>query len=449
MLRLYQNEVIDQVRDRLGKGIKRLIIALPTGSGKTTIASEIIKRSKEKGKRSLFLAHRQELVYQAVARLDCWGINAGVIMNHHKWTGNAVHVASIQTLYRRDLPPADLIIVDEAHHSCSPTLKRVLDSYPDAIVLGLTATPYRMDGRPLGDIYEDIIAPISVQALIDQKYLVRPRYYGAKQDLSGVKVRLGDYDSKELFVRADKKVLYDGVVDKFRQFGKGKALVFCINIEHSRKTLQTFLDAGYKAAHLDCDTSDDERKAVLDKFRSGELDILTNVAILTEGYDLPSITTIILNRATKSKCLYTQMVGRGLRPYDDKDACIVIDHGNNVYEHGFVEWEETFDIHKRKEEKNGKDLKGALMPVKECPACFRLVHAKSLRCFFCAHEFPQEELETTNAEFDEIRIKNPLPRHLKKRWSDMTDDELRQIQQIRGYKPGWIFYQKKLRESKN
>ncbi|WKZ15445.1 MAG: DEAD/DEAH box helicase [Candidatus Jettenia caeni] len=388
ILRDYQIKTIESLRSKIAEGKKRIILALPTGAGKTSIASEIIKKSRDRGKRSLFVAHRQELIYQAHDRLAHWGVNAGVIMNRHRWNGSAVHVASIQTLTRRSLPPAELIIVDEAHHSVSPSLKKILDQYKDAVVLGLTATPYRMDGKPLGDIYEDIIAPISVQSLIDKGYLIQPKYYGAKQDLSGVKVKMGEYDNKELFEKADKKVLYDGVVEKFKQFGQGKALVFCINIEHSKKTLQAFIDAGYKSAHLDCDTREDERKTILAKFKSGEYQILTNCAILTEGYDLPDIGTVILNRATKSKCLYTQMVGRGLRPAEGKDHCIIIDHGNNVYEHGFVEWPEEYDIHERKEKKQkDKDLKGSLMPVKECPACFKLVHSKSLKCFFCNFQF--------------------------------------------------------------
>jgi len=349
-LRPYQKNTITAIRSKILQRCKKLLVVLPTGAGKTEIAVEIIRLAREKQRRTIFMVHRQELVYQTHSRLCHAGIDAGIIMAGHKTIDKDIQVASVQTLARREHPPADIIFIDECHHVASDSHKKIITNFPNAIHIGLTATPYRMDNKPLGEFFDEIIAPVSMQTLIDEGFLVQPRYFGAKQDFSKIKIKMGDYDNKQMFDYVDKKVLYDGVVEKFKQFGYGKTLVFCLNIEHSKKTCEAFTSAGYKAIHIDCETDKNVRKRILKEFEAGEWQILSNVALFCEGVDVPATNTVIINRATKSKGLYFQVVGRALRPHEGKKECIIIDHGNNVYEHGKVEWDQEYslDIIKKK-----------------------------------------------------------------------------------------------------
>lgn len=447
MLRPYQTEAIDSIRQQIAGGKKRIVIVLPTGAGKTTIASEIIRLARANGKTSIFVAHRQELVYQAHERLAHFGIDAGIIMPPHKANGHAVHVASVQTLIRRQHPPADIVFIDEAHHCTSSSYKIILANYPDAWVFGLTATPYRRDGKGLGETFEELLVPITMQELIDQGYLVMPRYFGAKEDFSDIKIKMGEYDNNQLFEKIDRKILYDGVVDKFRQFGQGKALVFCVNIEHSMNTRNVFVNAGYKTEHIDCDTENWVRKNILRDFQNNKIQILVNCALFTEGYDLPDINTVILNRATKSRGLYFQMVGRALRPAQGKTHCIVIDHGNNVFEHGPVEADQEYSLNGNKKKK--KEVAGEKAEqARECPACMTLLGIRTQTCPFCGYNFPINHTLLT-AEFEEIKIRKVvIPKHLRKPWSQMNDEELEEYRKLKGYKSGWVWHQKKARKEK-
>src|SRR5574337_939616 len=212
----------------------------------------------------------------------------------------------------------------------------------------------------------------------------------------------------------------------------------------SLATRDAFLDAGFKAAHVDGETSIQERMATLRAFRQGSIEILTNCNLFTEGFDLPAIDTVILNRTTASKCLFTQMVGRGLRPSLDKEHGIIIDMGNNIYKHGFVEDEQEYDLHKKKKKGDG------VYPIKECPKCFSQIPAGCKICPICKHVFPINETELIAAPFEEI-VKSPgrkekLPLHLRKKWAMMTQSELEEVATIRGYKKGWVYMQMKHRK---
>lgn len=443
----FLQKAIDQLRLKISQGKKRILIVSPTGSGKTSLAAEIIRLAHGKNKKIVFMAHREELVYQAHERLSHFGVDAGIIMANHKYNGHLVHVASVQTLVRRDHPPADIVFIDEVHHVNSASYLAILESYKYALIIGLTATPFRSDGKPLGEIFEDLIITASIQDLIDKNFLAQPRYFGAKLDLHDIAIKRGDYDNKQLFEYFDNKILYDGVVEKFKQFGIGKTLVFCVNIQHSKNTCQSFIDAGYTAAHIDCDTESQDRKRILKEFADGKYQILSNVAVFTEGYNLPTIQTIILNRATKSKGLYMQCVGRGLRTTEGKESCVVIDHGNNVYEHGPVEQEYEIDIHGKKKKKS---VVVDTCNAKECPTCQSLVGTRTLICPHCGHEFPPEkETKLVEAEFEELIFpKIVIPEHLRKPWSKMNDAELEEYRALKGYKKGWCFFQRTMRDKK-
>lgn len=446
VLRPYQIEAIDAVREAILAGHKRILLVIATGGGKTTVASEIITKTVEKGGKALFIAHRRELVDQAKNRLAQFGVYAGVIMaGTLPSRPKPVNVASVPTLTRRHdrRPKANVLIVDEAHHSTAMGFRRLIEAYVEdgAYVIGLTATPYRTDDRPLGDIYDAIVAPISLKMLTEEGHLVPARYFGPKVELGDIKVSKGDYDTTESYNAYNKRELYANTVGNYQRFAHGtKAICFNINVAHSLETVAFFRAAGYRAEHVDGETPAMERSRTLDAFRRGEIDVLCNVNILTEGFDLPAIETVILNRPTKSRGLYMQMVGRGLRPAPGKVWCTVIDQGNNVRAFGPVENEPEPVLQQppKREKVQG------VAPVKDCPQCETLVHLSATVCSNCGYVFPKEEKVLAEAEFTEI-TGGPVevPEHLQKPWAHLTPEELSELGRLKGYKLGWVIRQAK------
>jgi DNA repair protein RadD len=461
-LRDYQLTTIAEVRAAIVAGHKRILVVIPTGGGKTTIGGAMIHGSIAKGNRALWLAHRKELVEQAHERISSpragFGIPAGLIMaGSPPRRKHQVQVASIATLIRRDLPTAKLVLVDEAHHSVSPSFLAMLDKYPHAVIIGLTATPYRLDGRGLGDVYTAIVAPVSIADLQAQGHLTPVRYFGTRKDLEPkmdeVKTIAGDYDAKAMFKEFDKRPLYDGVVANYRKFADAsRAIVFNINVEHSLKVMEAFRATGIAAYHVDGETPRAEREKILKDFKAGAFEVLCNVNILTEGFDLPAIETVILNRATKSKSLYLQMVGRGLRPAPGKSACTVIDQGGNVRHFGPVEHPEEHSLEATAKKKGGSATSAP--PMKCCPGCERLDLLFVATCPECGHVYSSGEMKLEQEDFLELTdflpknvvvkgIKKPVPDHLKKNWLEMSKDELKEYAAIQGYKHGWVHCQLK------
>jgi DNA repair protein RadD len=471
--RPYQLTAIEELRQAFIEGHTRALLVLPTGAGKTTIAADMIRRGLSRSKRSLFLAHRTELVEQAAARLATFGVYAGIEQASRRARGSRVTVASIPTLVRRPesrLPIADLVIVDEAHHSTSAGFAKIINHYASqgAFIVGLTATPYRMDNKPLGEHYSHLIAPISMADLITQNHLVPPQYFAVDhRDLyQGVDVLAGEYNPKQAFAVANKPKLYGEVVDKYQKHGDPTrpAIVFNITVEHSQKTAAAFCEAGIPARHLDGETPAQEREAILSDFRAGVFPVLCNVMILTEGYDLPEIGTVIVNRATKSRSLWKQMVGRGLRPAPDKTRCTIIDHGGNVWEHGFVEAAETYTLFP--EQRKRSSASNPTPPVKVCPECDTVLYLSTRICDACGHEFATGQIKVdSEAELIDLtnlldhphtpaqkaatpaQLRRSLPAHLKaKKFGQMSDTELSEYATHMGYKPGWVYHQRRLRK---
>jgi superfamily II DNA or RNA helicase len=460
LLRDYQHETINEARTKAQQGKRRVIIVCPTGSGKTTIAADMIKNMMMNGKSVVFVVHRQELAYQARDRLRDFNVISDIHMAGSIGGKMLVTVASIQTLVRRPLLGKEIVFIDEAHHSVSASYLKVLKPYADAgkYIYGLTATPYRLDRKCLGELYQDVVSVTSIKKLIEAGYLVSARYFGAKEviDMSQVRTLGGDYNQKEMFDAANKDVLYKNVVENYLKFcpNKERAIVFNVTKEHSRIMADKFTDQGVAAIHLDCDVKSSERMKILEMFAAGVYKVICNVGILTEGYDLPAVHAIILNKATTSRCLYIQMIGRALRPSGYKEHAIIIDHAANVITHRFIEDEDEFeyDIHRVKKPGPPKDA-----PVKVCPECQAILHAAIIVCPRCGYIFPVREKEEKEGEFKEyvkvdftkIKTKEPLPEHLQKPYRFMDIHELQEVATIREYKKGWVYFQLRLQEESN
>jgi DNA repair protein RadD len=354
LLRPYQSDVVGKFERTVAAGQKRIILTAPTGSGKTEIAAEIIKRAVAHHQTVLVLAHRREIIGQTSRKLYAHGIRHGIIQSGLEKLlrpFEAVQIASIQTLHARavrsnamPLPPANLLIIDESHHCPANTYSKIIESYPDAVLLGLTATPCRGDGRGLGGIFSTMIECPQVATLIEQGYLVKTRIYApVDPDLRGVHTVAGDYVENQLADRMDRAKLIGDIVTHWFKYGeRRKTVVFACSVGHGVHIRDEFIRAGVRAEHLDGSTPKADRDAILARLASGDTELVANCLVLTEGFDLPDLGCCILARPTKKMGLYRQMLGRVLRPADGKPDAIVLDHSGAVFRHGLpedhVEW---------------------------------------------------------------------------------------------------------------
>ncbi|MCP3464476.1 DEAD/DEAH box helicase [Bradyrhizobium sp. CCGUVB23] len=456
VLRPYQAMVIEEFWRAVEAGQRRIIIVAPTASGKTVIARAIIEQARCKASSSLFLAHRREIITQTSNKLR--GIPHGVIRpGDQPRPFELVQVASVQTLHRRaikagtmELPEAQYVIVDEAHHVVARSYQSIIEHYPDAVLLGLTATPCRGDGRGLGNVFQVMLQCPQVGELVAQGYLVGTKVYApVDPDLHGVHIRHGDYVESELADRMDKPKLVGDIISNWYKFGeRRKTVCFATSVRHSVHIRDEFIASGVRAEHIDGTTPMDERDATLARLASGELEVVTNCMVLTEGWDMPVLGCIILARPTKQMGLYRQMIGRGLRPAADKPNCIVIDHSGATYRLGFaedyVEWTLDPDHHAENSTHAARtgDRPGGPRIV-ECQDCgaARVGGMACLSCGYlpapspCAIEVIDGDLGLV-ASSRRARPHSDDP-HLRDEWHSM----LAGIAAERGYKPGWVAHQ--------
>jgi DNA repair protein RadD len=339
-LRDYQNRFVADVNDACAKGERSILGVAPTGSGKTVMMAEIIRQWVGNYKSVLVLAHRREIIQQTSDKLRANEIAHGIILAGTVPRAlERVQVASVQTLSERairtdrmDLPPADLIVIDEAHHVIARTYQKIIAGYPDAVLLGLTATPCRGDGRGLGGVFKCMIEAPQVAELVGLGHLVRSKIYApVKPDLKGVKTTAGDYNEKQLAKRMDTDKLVGDIVEHWLRFGeRRKTVAFCTSVAHSQHLRNVFLESGVKAEHLDGSTPKAERDEILQRLARGEIEVLVNCMVLTEGWDMPEVGCGILARPTKKMGLFRQMIGRVLRPAEGKSDAIVLDHSGAI-----------------------------------------------------------------------------------------------------------------------
>jgi DNA repair protein RadD len=379
ILREYQQKAVDSLRDNIRRGIKSQLLCVATGGGKTVIASSIINGAVKKGSHILFLAHRKSLIEQCAAKLEDFGVlNYSVIMSGAKRFNPeaTVHVASIQTLIKREFPHADLIVIDEAHRAQSKSYRDILANYPNAAVIGLSATPERTDGKGLDDLFQEMVTVTTVSALIEEGFLIRPTLYTGhfnSESLQGIKKRQNDYAEGELQELMDDPKLVGDIISNWRDKANNKlTVVFACGIAHAEHIAQEFFNAGVPSASITSKTTKSEYEAIMSDWRKGFIRVVVNCMVLTEGFDYPELECCILARPTKSLSLFLQMVGRVVRTAPGKNGAIILDHAGNIQEHGAPHLDREWTLLGESDRKK----KEFVSSITECKCCSMMYEAE-------------------------------------------------------------------------
>lgn len=447
-LRPYQVESIDRIRSAIRDGKRRVLLVVPTGGGKTLTAASMLAGALSRGKRSVFAAHRKELIDQTVRTFASLGITSvGVIRakDARADSKQPIQIASIQTLARRKKPEGIAVVfIDEAHRSMADSYrKHLFESFPNAIFVGLTATPVRADGKPLGRSkpedtagFDELIIGARYSELIAGGFIEEPLVYSTPvlPDLSRVKTSGGDYNAEELAEAVNKSVIVGDIVRNWQKHAQGRrTVVFAVTCEHSRALCQAFVDAGVVSEHLDGETPEPEREAILERLRVGKTQVVCNVGVLCEGWDMPECKCLVLARPTKSLALYMQMAGRILRPYVDVERVrpLILDHGCCVDRHGFPHEDREWSL-------TAKPKRGGPTPTRMCPECFAMIAAGCKECPHCAAALQQLAIPREQEVLDHVE--------LALRTLEGEDAQLAfyrkhvAFAKERGLRPGWVYH---------
>lgn len=344
--------------------LMHVLFQMPTGTGKTTVFSEIVRRAQRKDKKVLIVVHRTELVEQIADRLALFQVRAGIISANNKRAPECdVQVATIQTLSRRAYPPADIVIIDECHHSKAATYKKLWSIYPEARFLGVTATPIRINGNGFEELFQILIPLGRLSFFVKHNYLSPIKHLvGSIPNLLGVKKRMRDYDLGMLKQVMLENKLMVNLVESYQKYIPGKkTIVFAVDIEHSKEIVKRYQEANIAAVHLDAKTPKSERKEILHKFRIGEYLVLSNVDIVSEGFDVPDCEAVQLARPTKSLVLYLQQVGRCMRVAPGKEYGYVLDNAGLWLEHGLSYMHREWLLEGEKKKKKSKVFQSAVL----------------------------------------------------------------------------------------
>jgi DNA repair protein RadD len=455
VLRPYQINDLARLRAQFRNGVRHVCYQAPTGAGKTVTFAEVVAGAIRLGNRVCILAHRDEIIQQISRALDVLGVAHALIVPgcDPATLEHPVTVASVQTLVRRlkHLTPPDLFVVDECHHAAAATWRKILAAFPQARVLGVTATPQRLDGKGLNDIFDALVIGPSVSELITGGYLSPFATFAPARgpDLSGIRTRAGDYATDELAVRMSKGVIITTAVDEYTRLCPGvPTIAYCVDIKHSELVAEAFRARGYRAAHLDGNTPIELRRSIIAALGTGELQVVTNCGLISEGLDIPGVVAVILLRPTKSLALYLQRVGRALRPAPGKKA-FILDHAGNTFRFGPADAPQHWTLEGRKKKRP--------LPLQRCDHCGALVPLACLECPECGAVLreppglpgPHTHLERrgaalealTSAELSIMSYGQCL------RWAGRNANRLRQVAAARGYKPGWVWH--RLQESQD
>lgn len=417
----------------------------PAGSGKSVIIAEIARLAVKKGGTVMFMVHRKELVKQIKDsfRENDVDLSRCVISTVGK-IANRLEI----------LPKPNLIITDESHHSLAKTYLKIYDYFSDVPRLGFTATPWRLNGKGLHDVYDTMVAGPDIDWLIKNHYLAPYKYYSVKliDDDKLKKSSTGDYTNKSMD-EAVGKTIFGDVVKTYLDKAKGQqAIVYAHSVDYSKAVAEAFRNTGINAAHADAKTPAKERDKIMTDFKSGSLKVLCNVDLISEGFNVPDCSCVIMLRPTESLVLYIQQSMRSMRYQPDKTA-IIIDHVANYTRFGLPDDDRDWSLNDRKK----KHRKNDATPIRTCEFCYAVIPASANICPVCGRERiiekSESEIEEDNSvELERIHGKLDMKadynsvRYARMKPTEAQNmEDLQAIAKARGYKPGWAFYQAKTR----
>lgn len=458
MIELYdfQSRNITEIRGHFREGRRSVLWYLPTGGGKSTASAFMIEEAQKRGKRAWFIVHRRELLRQTRRLFDSLGIPYGLIASGEPRRPSApVQIATIGTLARRidSLVPPDMVILDEAHHVACESWSKLLARLGNPYIVGLSASPVRLDGRGLSDYFSALVAGPAPRELIASGYLSPFRTFAPPTvDTSGLHTRAGDYVRAESETLLDKPSITGSALSEYRRICDGKrAIVFCVSIQHSQHVAEQFRQAGYSALHVDGTTADTVRDGAIDDFERGRIQVLCNVDLCGEGLSINGIECVILLRPTQSLALFIQQVGRGLRRAPGKSELVILDHVGSTQRFGFID--ETREWSLQGEERGHK--KTAATSVKICPGCFCALSPRVSRCDQCGHTFEAapRQVDEREGELKEITTEEAAEqiarRHARREQGRaQTLEQLLEIERRKGYRPGWAAHVFQARQAK-
>ncbi len=439
-LRPYQTAILADIAAALRAGHRRVCVVLPTGGGKTVVFAEAVRRIDRP---TVVVAHRKELLRQASAKLD--PIRHGIIA---PWARPnqfyPVQVASIQTLTRRAAPPADVLVIDECHHAVARDYRRMLDRYPDAIVLGFTATPERLDGRGLGEVFTALVQGPTTAELTADEYLAPVMTYAPARapDLRDVRTQAGDYMTRELAVVMDKPTITGDAVAHYRKHAAGRpAIVFCVSVAHAESAARAFAADGWRAVAVGGHTPDAQRDRVISGLATGSTQVLTSCALIDEGLDVPAVGCVVDLAPTQSLGRFLQRVGRGRRPDPDGRPLVHLDHAGNTLRHGLPDAPRVWSL-------DGVPRKERTAPaVAQCPECYAM-HTPGPVCPACGYAYHRPEAaagRVIRTEAGELVLTTSVLAQLRRgRLHDLvkglkTWDDCERLRIARGLPPAWSY----------
>lgn len=432
----YQKTLVNKTRKSYADGYKSPCVVAPCGAGKSVIIAEIARLTTDKNNRVLFIVHRNELIEQIKGSFEFNNVNIDL-----------VEFGMVQTIVRRlekTVKPS-LIIVDENHHSLAKSYRKIFDYFSDVPLLGFTATPIRLNGSGLGDINDILIEEVSAKWLIENNYLSPYKYYAPRLiDTETLKLNsMREFSSTSIDKAMNENKIYGDVIKHYQQLADGEqAIVYSHSVDASKEVASEFTNAGYNAAHIDGKTPKLERDSIIDDFRTGKVNILTNCDIVGEGFDVPECSTVIMLRPTESLSLYIQQSMRGMR-YRPNKTSIIIDHVDNVRRHGLPDADRQWSLEGSKKTEPQNEIN-----VKECLNCFAVYAAEYLVCPLCGHKPEVVEIKDyeidESAELEEItEVEFKLELRAPADCKDAS--EMAELGKSLGYKPGWSYFQSKLR----
>lgn len=456
--RPYQSQAITDIRAAYAAGKRRVMYQLPTGGGKSLIFGLICHSLMQKSKRAMILVHRKELLNQASSMLTFMGIEHSTLMGGPRGrTLKPIVIASVQTVIRRfhELPDYDLIVCDEAHLSMAASYQKIYANWPNAFVLGVTATPSRLDGKGFNKSYDTLISGPDMGWLIESGFLSPYRAYAPKQkiDISEIKITRGDYDEKEIEEKFGSSIVIGDAVSHYRKYADSlPAIAFCVSINHAKKVAEQFNASGYVATHIEGNMDDTQRSNILSGLANGTYNVVTSCNLISEGLDIPVCAAVILLRPTKSVAMALQQIGRCLRVHKNKPHAIILDHAGILFEHGLPDDEREWTLEGKEKKRKKSSNMAPKVNFRHCPEC-QAIHPIAPQCPRCQHIYivmgkTPKTMQGDLVEIDASELSLQRATQKKEVGMAKTEQQLMAIAKARGYKKSWVYYVMKSREKR-